>query len=173
MSGPNLASPWPWVAFLLLLLGLLGFAIAVPPVPSGRHVAYWSRRRWRMSKVEPVTMYERVGVERLRVIVEQFYRRVLADPRVAHYFDGLVPEEGLARLKRHQALVLGQALGGPVAVDLSMLRAWHAHLSIDGEAYAIVGAHLRAVLYGMDTPTDIVRRFDQVIEDVRPLIVSE
>lgn len=116
-----------------------------------------------------VTMYSRVGVDAIRTVVEQFYRRVLYDPQVSVYFRDLT-EDGITRLKRHQALLFGQLLGGPVHYSLDVLDTCHQRLRISPEAYAIVVGHLLAVLYGLDVPSDVIKHLCGALEDVRPLI---
>ncbi|MCH7477379.1 MAG: hypothetical protein IIA14_04680 [SAR324 cluster bacterium] len=57
-------------------------------------------------RIEP-TLYEKLGGEQtIKVVVEEFYVRVLADPLLKPAFEGVE----LSRLKRHQALFLSQAL---------------------------------------------------------------
>ena len=74
-------------------------------------------------KIVPFHRHERTAEARaVRHVVDRFYARVLADPDLVGYFDGV----DLAQLKRHQALVavveqssagrflpLARAAGGP------------------------------------------------------------
>ena len=49
-----------------------------------------------------VNDYEAIGGgPAVRMVVDDFYQRVLADPELAHYFNGI----DMTRLKRHQALL--------------------------------------------------------------------
>ena len=56
------------------------------------------------------TLYDTLGgMEPLKLAVDQFYEKVLGDPQLEHYFEGV----DLVRVKRHQVLLLSQVLGGP------------------------------------------------------------
>ena len=56
------------------------------------------------------TLYESLGAEvGIRTAVDQFYDRVVADPRLAAYFDGV----DMIALRRHQVDMLSAATGGP------------------------------------------------------------
>lgn len=147
--------------------------LTAPPTPwrAPRH----SRRKPPMHPVPPMTasgqtMYEQIGgVDALRAAVEQFYQRLLADEHLAPYFAGV----DLHRLKRHQALLLGQVLGGPVAYDdLSALTRAHAGMSISADAYGRVTGHLFAVLIGLRVPAPIIRHVLGTLVDVADLIID-
>ena len=53
------------------------------------------------------------GGPAVSAVVNDFYERVLGDPQLAPYFEGV----DLARLKRHQVLLISQVLGGPANYD--------------------------------------------------------
>lgn len=91
------------------------------------------------------TIYEQIGGRTaVSTVVEDFYRRVLADPELAPYFDGI----DLGRLKAHQRAFVGVALGGPEHYDGRTMAAAHQHLRITGEAFDRVVQHLAAALAG-------------------------
>jgi hemoglobin len=113
--------------------------------------------------------YDRIGGgAALTAVVDEFYRRLLADERVAHYFEG-VP---LPVLKRHQALLLAKVLGGPDQYEGRALDAAHAGLDITDEDYDIVVAHLVATMVEAGVPDDILGRAGEVLVAVRPSIVA-
>jgi hemoglobin len=110
------------------------------------------------------------GVDGVRAVVEQFYRAVLHDPTLAGYFDGV----DLPRLKRHQALLISQLLGGPVHYqDLTALQQCHAYLDVSPEAYWRVVGHLMGVLIRVGVPRDVRQWLLNKLHEVEPLIVSE
>ena len=60
-----------------------------------------------------MSLYERLGQDQgIRTAVDEFYQRVLADPELTPYFDGV----DMGRLRGHQAKLLVQVTGGPVDV---------------------------------------------------------
>ena len=83
--------------------------------------------------------------------VDAFYRRVLRDPRLRPYFEGI----DLERLKRHQHAFLAMAVGGVHGYLGRNLAAAHARMDITDEAFDRVMDHLVATLedLGMDRAT--------------------
>jgi hemoglobin len=89
------------------------------------------------------SLYEKLGGEgSIRAVVEAFYARVLGDPRLAPTFAGI----DLGRLKRHQALFISQALGGPKAYEGRDMFQAHKAFLISGEQFDAVAGHLVAAL---------------------------
>jgi hemoglobin len=113
--------------------------------------------------------YDRIGGQpTLREAVDRFYARVLDDPELAPYFEG----KDMARIKRHQVLLLGQVLGGPQDYDGRELGEAHAGLGVTGADYDRVVQHLVAVLVEMGVPDDILAAVGEVLTGVRPDIVA-
>ncbi|WMJ74031.1 globin [Cytophagaceae bacterium ABcell3] len=55
------------------------------------------------------TVYERLGAENLKLLVDKFYDLVFADPDISHLFSRTPKEE----IKKKQYMFLTQFLGGP------------------------------------------------------------
>jgi hemoglobin len=149
-----------------------------PARPDARHrwepVSHRKRgdRDMQSAEASPTTsMYDRLGVPNIRTAVDQFYNRVLGDPECVDYFEHL-DLEGRASLKRHQALLIGQLLGGPVHYVMDDLRQAHRTFVITNDAYARIVMHLLAVLYTLHVPSDIVVHLQTKLEEARPLIVT-
>ena len=101
-------------------------------------------------------------------VVEVFYQRVTADAELAHYFEGV----DLNRLKRHQALLVSQVMGGPTAYDGRELNVAHAPLGITDEAFDRVVAHLAATLADAGVPDDVIGRVGGALGGTRSDIVT-
>jgi hemoglobin len=115
------------------------------------------------------SLYDRLGgAATVAVAVERFYERLLADPQLAPYFRDV----DLPRLKRHQALVIGNVLGGPAAYQGSGLAAVHASLGITDADYDAVSAHLLATLDELGAGRDAADVVRAALEAVRPQIVA-
>jgi uroporphyrinogen-III synthase len=105
------------------------------------------------AEVEPVTALESVGgASGVREAVERLYARLVADPAVSHYFEGV----DMPRLKRHQVLLLSQLLGGPARYAGRDLTEAHAHLRVSAADYRCVIDHLVAVLTELEVPTTTI-----------------
>jgi hemoglobin len=90
-----------------------------------------------------MSLYDRLGQEQgIRTAVDDFYQRVTSDPQLKPYFDGV----DMARLRRHQALLLVQVTGGPVEYDGRELAVAHEGLGITGADFDRVVGHLVATL---------------------------
>ncbi len=119
---------------------------------------------------EPGTSdYEAIGGgPAVTAVVDDFYRRVLADSALAPYFVGI----DLPRLKRHQALLVSQVLGGPADYDGRTLAEAHGGLGIEqGEFDAVVG-HLAAALTAAGVPDEIIGRAGAAVVATAPDIVQ-
>lgn len=89
------------------------------------------------------TLYEKLGgAGSIKAVVEAFYAPVLSDPLLAPTFAGI----DLGRLKRHQALFISQALGGPRQYDGRDMFQAHKAFLITGEQFDAVAGHLVAAL---------------------------
>lgn len=89
------------------------------------------------------TLYERLGGgDAVEAIVDEFYDRVVADQRLAPYFEGVDME----RQRAHQAAFIGTATGGPEEYDGDDMRAAHADLDLTEDDFAAVADHLDAAL---------------------------
>jgi hemoglobin len=90
-----------------------------------------------------MSLYERLGQDvGIRAAVDDFYRRLLADPQLVPYFENA----DLNRLRGHQAKLLVQVTGGPVEYDGRELAEAHEGLDITGPDFDRVVAHLAATL---------------------------
>jgi hemoglobin len=119
--------------------------------------------------VPSVSDYERVGgAPTIRLVVDRFYALVLADDELAGYFTGM----DIARIKRHQVLLLSQVLGGPVSYDGRDLAEAHRHLQVSAAHYERVGQYLTGLLWKLDVDTDIIFRVADTLAAVRDQIVA-
>jgi hemoglobin len=116
------------------------------------------------------TPYERLGGgEPIRQVVQAFFDRVLADPALAPYFQGVE----MTTQRRHFALLISQLLGGPSEYDGRELGEAHQGLHITDEDYDKVLGHLVATLKAAEVPGDIIDALGNTANDVRPTIVDD
>jgi hemoglobin len=116
-----------------------------------------------------VSDYDAVGGgPAVSAVVNDFYERVLGDPQLAPYFEGV----DMARLKRHQALLVTQVLGGPANYDGRSLSEAHAGLGIDSDDFNAVVGHLAAAMKDAGVPDDIIGRAGAVVVATEPDIVE-
>ena len=105
---------------------------------------------------EPIserTLYERIGGEpAVRAAVDRFYQRVLADPELTGFFDGI----SMQRLKGHQFAFLSQALGGPKQYSGASMRDAHRRLAIEQRHFDGVAVHLVETLRELGVSEEII-----------------
>ncbi len=116
-----------------------------------------------------MTLYDQVGgADAVRTAVAVFYKRVVEDPSLSAWFDGV----DLTRLKAHQRAFLGAALGGPDVFTGRDGLAAHAGLGITDEAFDTVVDHLATALADLDVAPSAIELVASRLEDLRPQIVT-
>lgn len=117
-------------------------------------------------------LYDRLGGEAaVTAAVDLFYQKVLADDRIAHFFEGIP----MARLKGHQRSFLTVAFGGPNRYSGRTLEAAHARLVDRGLTDAHFDAVLEdlgATLAELGVPTDLIAEAAAVAETTRPAVLG-
>lgn len=117
----------------------------------------------------PTTDYDRIGgAPTVRDVVNRFYQRVLDDERLAGFFVGT----DMSRLKRHQAQLISQVMGGPVVYDGRELHSAHVDLAIRPSDFAAVVHHLVAALQEAGAPPDVVSRVVEALAVTQPDVVT-
>jgi hemoglobin len=116
-----------------------------------------------------VSIYDRIGgASAVRAAVDDFYARVLADPRLAPFFSGT----DMNRLKAHQRSFIAAAIGGPEVFSGRDMASAHAGLGIaDADFDAVVG-HLVGTLSGLGVPADVTGQIGSALAPLRPDIVT-
>lgn len=85
------------------------------------------------------SLFERLGgASAVNAAVDIFYRKVLSDPRIAHFFDGVDMDRQIAK----QKAFLTMAFGGPNNYTGLDMRKGHAHLVARG----LNDSHVDAVI---------------------------
>lgn len=94
-------------------------------------------------------LYERIGgSEAIAAAIDAFYERVLADDRIAHYFDDI----DMDRLTSQQQQFFEVGTGGPGTYDTNRIATMHAPHDIDQEAYDVFTGHFEDVLRDFEVP---------------------
>jgi hemoglobin len=109
------------------------------------------------------------GAPALDAAVDAFYRRVLTDDRISHFFDDVDMERQAAKQKAFLTMVTG----GPVAYSGKDMREGHKHLVArgmnDGHVDAVIedlGATLRELGVAEADIADVAALANSVRDDV-------
>jgi hemoglobin len=119
--------------------------------------------------VTETTLYARLGgPAAIQAVTGGFYARVLADPQLSGYFEG-VSMDGQARML---AEFLALAFGGPGAYTGRSLRAAHAGLGLADADFDAVVVHLAAALSAAGVAEADVTAAAEVAESVRAEVLG-
>ncbi len=118
------------------------------------------------------SLYEQLGGEAaVNAAVDVFYRKVLTDDRVSHFFDDVDMDRQIAKQKAFLTMVFG----GPVAYTGQDMRTGHAHLVQRGlndshvdAVIEILGASLREV----GAPEELVQKVAAIAESARADVLN-
>ena len=114
-----------------------------------------------------MTIYDAIGGEAaVSAAVDDFYKRVLADPDLAGFFS----ETSLPHLKTHQRAFIGAALGGPEAYAGRSMSEAHAGRGITEQDFDKVVGHLADTLTSLGVPADTIGEIAAVLVPLRPEI---
>jgi hemoglobin len=108
------------------------------------------------------------GGPAVSAVVNDFYERVLGDPQLVPYFEGV----DMSRLKRHQVLLVTKVLGGPDNYNGRPLDEAHAGLGIDSDDFNAVVGHLAGAMKDAGVPDDIISRAGAAVAATEPAIVE-
>jgi len=113
------------------------------------------------------SLYEQIGGEgAVNAAVDIFYRKVLQDARIKHFFDGVDMDKQAAKQKAFLTL----AFGGPNNYTGADLRKGHAHLvarGLNDSHFDAVMENLGATLKELNVPADLIGQAAAIAESTR------
>lgn len=116
------------------------------------------------------TLYEQIGGEAaLGLAVDDFYRRVLQDGSISHFFHGV----DMVRLRSHQHAFLSQLLGGPRSYSGRAIEAAHSGLNLTSAHFAAVAGHLGDTLTSLGVEQSLVAEVLAEMAALEPKIVRQ
>ncbi|SDI88369.1 hemoglobin [Frankineae bacterium MT45] len=116
-----------------------------------------------------LSIYDSIGgAPAVHATVDEFYRRVLADPTLEPVFAG----SDLSRLKAHQRSFIAAAVGGPELYAGRDLGAAHAGLEISDADFDAVVAHLVDALTSLGVADSTIGEIGARLLPLRATIVT-
>lgn len=120
--------------------------------------------------VDVRSLFERLGGQTpIRMVVDRFYDRVLADESLAGYFTDV----DMPRQRGHLAAFIAAATGGPKPYSGRDLHEAHASLGIADADFDKVVFHLIEALHALGVPQALVAEIAAALAPLKPLIVSD
>ena len=118
------------------------------------------------------SLYQKLGgAPAVTTAAEIFYRKVLADDRIAHFFDDVDMDLQVAK----QAAFLAMVLGGPNAYTGQDMRSAHASLvdrGLSDQHFDAVLEHLAATLRELSVSEAEIAEVAGIAESVRPQVLG-
>lgn len=103
------------------------------------------------------TLFEKIGgADAVNAAVDIFYRKVLSDDSISHFFDSVDMDKQIAK----QKAFLTVAFGGPNNYTGKDMREAHKHLDLKEEHFTAVAGHLSDTLKELSVPQELI---DEVI----------
>ncbi|ODS23858.1 globin [Candidatus Endobugula sertula] len=100
-----------------------------------------------------MSIYERIGGKSaVDAAVELFYKKVLLDNRIRHFFDSI----DMARQIQSQKSFLTLAFGGPNEYSGKDIREAHQHMELTEEHFGAVAECLVSTLEELSVPQDLI-----------------
>jgi hemoglobin len=123
-------------------------------------------------RAEQRSLYEELGGEAaMEAAVERFYRKVLSDERISHFFEDVDMERQAAKQKAFLTMVCG----GPSAYTGKDMRRGHAHLvarGLNDTHFDAVAEHLGSTLRELGVARELVARVLEIAERARADVLN-
>jgi hemoglobin len=119
--------------------------------------------------MRPATVFDNMGgFARVRLIVSDFYEKILASDRLAPYFAGV----DMRRLIDHQTKFIAAVMGGPAAFTDEQIARAHARLEIAGDAFDEMADLFRETLEDFDVDRADIERLHAQVMGMRGHVVA-
>ena len=113
------------------------------------------------------SLYEQLGGQAaVELAVDNFYRKVLSDDRISHFFDGVDMDKQIAK----QKAFLTMAFGGPHNYSGKDMRNGHAHLvarGLNDSHFDAVIENLGQTLKELNVPDELISQVAAIGESTR------
>lgn len=115
------------------------------------------------------SLYQRIGGEAaVDTAVDLFYRKVLADDRISHFFDTV----DMDRQRVKQKAFLTFAFGGPNAYSGHDMRTAHAKMNLTEAHFDAVMENLGTTLKELNVPDEYIAEVAAVAETVKDDVLN-
>jgi len=115
------------------------------------------------------TLYERLGgKDAVNAAVDIFYTKVLADPLLMPFFDGV----DMTRQRKHQKMFLSYAFGGLPTYEGKNMREAHKHLDLEEKHFTAVAGHLQSTLEDLDVAKNLIAEVMTIAASTRDDVLN-
>ena len=122
------------------------------------------------SEEAPMSIYEKIGGEAaVDAAVDIFYKKILADDRISHFFDTV----DMAGMIQKQKSFLTMAFGGPNSYTGKDMREAHKNMNLTEEHFGAVAEALVGTLNDLSVPQDIIDEIVAVALSVKDDVLNK
>lgn len=99
------------------------------------------------------SVYDQIGgAVAVNAAVDIFYRKVLSDPIISHFFDSVDMDRQIGK----QKAFLTMAFGGPNNYTGLDMRNAHKHMKLTEQHFGAVAGHLQSTLKELNVPQNLI-----------------
>ena len=124
----------------------------------------------KFTKDQAASLYGRLGGKAaIGATVDLFYKKILADKRVNHFFEDI----NMKRQIRRQKAFIGAALGGPEPWTGKDLRKAHANLDLTETDFGIIAVHLQSSLEELKVPKNLITEVMTIVGSTKAAVLNQ
>jgi len=116
------------------------------------------------------SLYQRIGGDAaVDAAVESFYRKVLSDDSIAHFFESTDMDSQIAKQKAFLTMVFG----GPNSYTGKDMREAHKHMPLDEAHFDAVVGHLAATLQELGVADSEIQEIAGIATSVKGDVLNQ
>jgi hemoglobin len=126
-----------------------------------------SLKKWKADR--EASIYQQIGGKAaMDAAIEIFYKKVLADDRIKHFFDDV----DMVRQRTKQKAFLSAAFGGPIPWEGKDMRKAHAKLNLNDSHFNAVAENLQTTLAELKVKKELIDKIMAIAESTRADVLN-
>ena len=127
-----------------------------------------SLAKWKADR--EASIYQQIGGKAaMDAAIDIFYKKVLADNRIKHFFEDV----DMVRQSTKQKAFLSAAFGGPIPWDGKDMRKAHAKLKLNDSHFNAVAENLQATLVELKVPQGLIDKIMAIAASTRADVLNQ
>lgn len=124
--------------------------------------------KWKADR--EASIYQQIGGKpAIDAAIEIFYKKVLADDRIKHFFDDV----DMVRQRAKQKAFLSAAFGGPIPWEGKDMRKAHAKLKLNDSHFNAVAENLQATLVELKVPPGLIDKIMTIAASTKADVLNQ
>lgn len=123
----------------------------------------------KFAKARSNSLYHKIGGKAaISAAVDLFYKKVIADERVNHFFEDV----NMKRQHNKQKAFIGAALGGPTPWTGKDMRKVHASLDLTEDDFGVIAGHLQKSLEELKVDQELIKQVMAVVGSTKDDVLN-